>query len=101
MHSYFCPQVVCEHCNGPFHGTCLEPALYEVPEEDWVCPVCTAHMVEGVYDCPSADLGAGRIESLGVDRQVSWIVANKNVLYFLFLHLQILFNAIFKLFIHL
>jgi nucleosome-remodeling factor subunit BPTF len=60
--------VVCEHCNGPFHGTCLEPPLYNVPDEDWVCPVCTAHMVEGVYDCPSADPGASRIESLGVDR---------------------------------
>ena len=22
--------VICEHCNGPFHGTCLDPPMYEV-----------------------------------------------------------------------
>ena len=22
--------VVCEHCNGPFHGTCLDPPMYDV-----------------------------------------------------------------------
>ena len=26
--------VICEHCNGPFHGTCLEPPLYEVRSSD-------------------------------------------------------------------
>jgi len=30
--------VVCEHCNGPFHGTCLVPPLYDVPEEEWTFP---------------------------------------------------------------
>ena len=39
--------VICEHCNGPFHGTCLEPPLYDVPDEDWICPVCADHMVDG------------------------------------------------------
>ena len=71
--------MVCEHCNGPFHGTCLEPPLYNVPDEEWVCPVCTAHMVDGVYDSPSADPGADRIDSLGFDRQGSryWFAARR------------------------
>ena len=60
--------VVCEHCNGPFHGTCLDPPLYEVPDEDWVCPVCINNMVDGVYDSLSTSVGSCRIESLGTDR---------------------------------
>jgi len=63
--------VVCEHCNGPFHGTCLEPPLYEVPDEDWICPVCVNNMVEGVYDCLPTTPGSCRIQSLGVDRHGS------------------------------
>ena len=59
--------VLCEHCNGPFHGNCLVPPLTSIPEEvalqlvqsiilvflvqDWICPVCARHMVDGVYDC--------------------------------------------------
>ena len=50
--------VVCEHCNGPFHGTCLIPPLHEIPEEEWICPVCAKHMVEGVFDCDSQGQGS-------------------------------------------
>jgi len=60
--------VICEQCNGPFHGTCLEPPMYEVPDEDWICPVCHVHMVEGVADSLSTNPGACRIQQLGTDR---------------------------------
>jgi len=60
--------VVCELCNGPFHGTCLEPPLFEIPEEDFICPVCHLHQVEGVADCVTTDRGANRHDSLGIDR---------------------------------
>ena len=60
--------VVCELCNGPFHGTCLEPPLYEIPDEDFICPVCHMHQVEGVVDCINTNPGAARHEALGIDR---------------------------------
>ena len=39
-----------------------------MPDEDWLCPICVQHMVEGVCDCPSAEPGSCRIGSLGTDR---------------------------------
>jgi len=71
--------VVCEHCNGPFHGTCLVPPLYDVPDEEWICPVCADHMVEGVFDCIVASPGAARHVNLGVDRRGAkyWFVARR------------------------
>ena len=71
--------VICEHCNGPFHGTCLEPPLYEVPDEDWICPVCADHMVDGVFDALTANPGDARHDVIGVDRSGSkyWFVARR------------------------
>merc|ERR1712130_34771 len=71
--------VVCEHCNGPFHGTCLVPPLYDVPDEEWICPVCADHMVEGVFDSVVAAPGAARHVNLGLDRRGAkyWFVARR------------------------
>ena len=71
--------VICEHCNGPFHGTCLEPPLYEIPEEDWICPVCADHMVEGVFDAQVSQPGDARHSVLGVDRRGAkyWFLARR------------------------
>ena len=35
----------CETCSAVYHLTCVEPALEEVPDEDWVCSICKAHKV--------------------------------------------------------
>ena len=71
--------VICEHCNGPFHGTCLEPPLYEIPEEDWICPVCADHMVDGVFDAQVSQPGDARHNVLGVDRRGAkyWFLARR------------------------
>ena len=71
--------VICEICNGPFHGTCLEPPLYEIPEEDWICPVCADHMVEGVFDAQVSQPGDARHNVLGVDRRGAkyWFLARR------------------------
>ena len=71
--------VICEHCNGPFHGTCLEPPLYEIPEEDWICPVCADHMVEGVFDAQVSQPGDSRHNVLGLDRRGAkyWFLARR------------------------
>ena len=71
--------IICEHCNGPFHGTCLEPPLYEVPEEDWICPVCADHMVDGVFDAVTCNPGDARHSVIGVDRRGAkyWFVARR------------------------
>ncbi|CAB3991577.1 tyrosine- kinase BAZ1B-like, partial [Paramuricea clavata] len=31
---------VCDKCRKGFHIGCLRPALDDVPDEDWLCPVC-------------------------------------------------------------
>lgn len=32
--------LLCDFCPGAYHLTCLNPALKEVPEDDWKCPRC-------------------------------------------------------------
>lgn len=32
----------CDECLGGYHLRCLDPPLEEVPEGDWMCPVCSA-----------------------------------------------------------
>ena len=61
----------CESCPAVFHLHCLKPALEEVPQGDWLCPICKADKVQGVTDC---DLAGERLPScrntpLGIDRQ--------------------------------
>ena len=31
----------CEKCHRAFHIFCLRPALDDVPDDDWLCPVCS------------------------------------------------------------
>ena len=71
--------VLCEHCNGPFHGTCLVPPLEDIPEDDWICPVCARHMVDGVYDSTMVVAGAARHTVFGVDRRGAryWFLARR------------------------
>ncbi|XP_036440921.1 tyrosine-protein kinase BAZ1B isoform X3 [Colossoma macropomum] len=32
--------ILCDECNKAFHLFCLRPALYRVPEGEWLCPAC-------------------------------------------------------------
>ena len=59
--------VICELCNGSYHGTCLEPPLYEIPEEDWICPVCAEHMVEGVFDAVTCNPGFVELNTIIIE----------------------------------
>ncbi|CAC5424118.1 BPTF [Mytilus coruscus] len=61
----------CETCSAVYHLTCVEPALEEVPDEDWVCSICKAHKIKGVTDCISEAEKSGllcRQEPIGYDR---------------------------------
>ncbi|VDI43251.1 nucleosome-remodeling factor subunit BPTF [Mytilus galloprovincialis] len=61
----------CETCSAVYHLTCVEPALEEVPDEDWVCSICKAHKIQGVTDCISEAEKIGllcRQEPIGYDR---------------------------------
>ena len=63
--------IVCEHCAGIYHFTCLDPPLDDVPEDDWQCYVCQANQVSGVTDNISEKEKLGELhrhESLGIDR---------------------------------
>ena len=50
-----------------------------MPEEDWICPVCAEHMVEGVFDALTSNPGDPRHEVIGVDRRGAkyWYVARR------------------------
>ncbi len=39
----------CETCSAVYHLGCVDPPLAEVPEEDWHCSICVAHMVNIQY----------------------------------------------------
>ncbi|XP_025083493.1 nucleosome-remodeling factor subunit BPTF-like isoform X4 [Pomacea canaliculata] len=61
----------CETCSAVYHLACVEPPMEEVPEEDWLCSVCSAHQVKGVTDCISEAEKSGllsRQEPIGFDR---------------------------------
>ncbi|XP_072022226.1 nucleosome-remodeling factor subunit BPTF-like isoform X2 [Amphiura filiformis] len=61
----------CETCSAVYHLECVDPPLYEVPEDDWLCAVCLEHQVPGVVDCISEVEKSGmliRHEPLGYDR---------------------------------
>ncbi|XP_036380882.1 tyrosine-protein kinase BAZ1B-like isoform X2 [Megalops cyprinoides] len=32
--------ILCDECNKAFHLFCLRPALYSIPEGEWLCPAC-------------------------------------------------------------
>ncbi|XP_033120164.1 nucleosome-remodeling factor subunit BPTF-like [Anneissia japonica] len=63
--------ICCETCSAVYHLQCVDPNMTEVPDEDWLCEVCLAHKVPGVYDCLSDIEKSGmliRQEPLGFDR---------------------------------
>ena len=53
--------------------------MFKVPEEDWICPVCAEHMVEGVFDALTSNPGDARHDVIGVDRRGAkyWFVARR------------------------
>ena len=32
--------LLCDDCDRGFHADCLNPALMEIPEEEWFCDAC-------------------------------------------------------------
>jgi len=38
--------ILCDKCDLGFHMFCLSPPLEEVPEGDWICPICNAKVSE-------------------------------------------------------
>ncbi|KAL0972960.1 hypothetical protein UPYG_G00197040 [Umbra pygmaea] len=36
--------ILCDECNKAFHLYCLRPALYRVPQGEWLCPACQPAM---------------------------------------------------------
>nr|XP_015223247.1 PREDICTED: tyrosine-protein kinase BAZ1B isoform X2 [Lepisosteus oculatus] len=36
--------ILCDECNKAFHLFCLRPALYSIPDGEWLCPACQPAM---------------------------------------------------------
>jgi hypothetical protein len=48
------PMLLCDDCDRGYHISCLTPKLDEVPEGDWLCPVCAnqaPRVLEQWRDC--------------------------------------------------
>lgn len=60
----------CELCPSVYHLECLSPPLLKVPDDEWICPVCSEQSIKGVTDVLSEldGLQVYRNEPLGVDR---------------------------------
>lgn len=71
----------CESCPAVFHLHCLKPPLEEVPQGDWLCPLCTVDRVQGVTDCdfPGDVMKSYRNSPIGVDRigRKYWFLARR------------------------
>lgn len=73
----------CELCPAVYHLDCLSPALSEVPDNEWFCPVCEASKVKGVTDVLTEidRFQVYRNEPLGSDRhgRVYWFMVRRIV----------------------
>ncbi|KAJ8399676.1 hypothetical protein AAFF_G00407810 [Aldrovandia affinis] len=61
----------CETCSAVYHLECVKPPLEEVPEDEWQCEICVAHMVPGVTDSVAESQKSKpyiRQEPIGFDR---------------------------------
>ena len=71
----------CELCPAVYHLECLVPVLNEVPDNEWLCPVCEANQVKGVTDVLSEldRIQVYRNEPLGYDchGRVYWFMARR------------------------
>ena len=71
----------CEICPAVYHLHCLKPPLENVPEGDWLCPVCEMHRLKGVTDCPVSWNRDGWLRNtpLGIDREGRkyWFLARR------------------------
>ncbi|KAI6233551.1 hypothetical protein M3Y99_00904600 [Aphelenchoides fujianensis] len=73
--------LICDCCEAPHHLRCAH--LAEVPEEEWLCAVCTRHAQQSRSDWRRLATADGRRlkrnEALGVDRfgRLYWFAANR------------------------
>ena len=73
----------CELCPAVYHLECLEPPLTEVPDDEWLCPVCDKQNVKGVTDVLSEldRMQVYRNEPLGYDRhrRTYWFMSRRMI----------------------
>ncbi|GAA49216.1 histone acetyltransferase MYST4 [Clonorchis sinensis] len=63
--------LLCDSCDRGFHMTCLEPAVSELPEGSWICPICST---EDALSAPvDPRLGAISICDRLTQHEIDWM----------------------------
>ncbi|KAA0184742.1 Histone acetyltransferase [Fasciolopsis buskii] len=67
--------LLCDSCDRGFHMSCLEPRLTELPEGNWVCPICIPNIriKDGYLSSLDPRLEAIRVYDQLTQHEIDWM----------------------------
>ncbi|VDP95181.1 unnamed protein product [Echinostoma caproni] len=72
--------LLCDSCDRGFHMFCLEPRMSELPEGNWICPICTPRVgsKEGSFTSLDPRLDAIRVCDQLTQHEIDWMQQELN-----------------------
>ena len=64
--------ILCDKCDRGCHMFCLQPPLTDVPEGEWICPLCVAEEVDSRAFREGKQYSLDQFEQLGKEFKVNW-----------------------------
>ena len=64
--------ILCDKCDRGCHLFCLQPPLEQVPDGEWICPLCIAEDSESRAFRAGKELTLDQFEKLATDFKVDW-----------------------------
>lgn len=64
--------ILCDKCDRGCHTYCLQPPLEDVPEGDWVCPLCIAEEVDSHAFREGKEFSFEQFERMARDFKADW-----------------------------
>ena len=64
--------IICDRCDRGCHLFCLQPPLENVPEGEWICPLCIAENSESRAFRAGKEYTMDQFEKLANDFKVDW-----------------------------
>lgn len=68
--------ILCDKCDKGFHLFCLSPPLTEVPEGDWICPLCKKAESESFAFKPGFEMAFREFEKVNNNFKKSFFGGN-------------------------
>ena len=64
--------ILCDKCDRGCHMFCLQPPLKQVPEGEWICPLCVAEDAESTAFRAGKEYTLDQFEKLAKDFKNDW-----------------------------